>query len=146
MEKTDIQKRIEDIITNGSGYHDSSYARAGRFEDPIQSHLGRMERRNPSANQHKQRFLQWLSGRISLLDRASEYHSDSLIYKHSEEPQKDYGPILNIRDYFDNIILPIDTELLKEKNYNLSNYLICKGAKLINEKKYDLSKYLERKN
>ena len=41
--QTPIQKIIENITTNGTGYHDGSYPQVGRFQDPIQANLGRME-------------------------------------------------------------------------------------------------------
>ncbi len=57
MENTDIQARIENAVTNGTGYHDRSYAKVGWLSDPVQAHLRRMEKKNPSANRHPQRFL-----------------------------------------------------------------------------------------
>ena len=91
QEQTEIQKRIEAMATNGNGYHDFSYPIIGRFSDPIQAHLGRMEEKNPSTNSHKQRFLQWVSGITALLDRAFEYRKWGHIFKHQDyEPFYDY--------------------------------------------------------
>jgi len=111
-EKTEIQQRIENAVTNGVGYHDSSYANVGRFQDPIQAHLGRMEEKNPSSNKIGQRFLQWVSGITALLDRALQYHSTKLsIWKHSE-----YQPLDNKKDF------SIIKNNLEEKIINLIDF------------------------
>ena len=119
MEQTEIQKRIEKAVTNGNGYHDSSYPIFGRFSDPLQANLKRMEQKNLSANEHPQRFLQWLSGRLALLDRAFAYHNGEIeMWKHSEREEKGYL-FDNIRElYSSNRIEDIIKETIPlVKNY-----------------------------
>ena len=75
---TQIHEKIEDLVTNHNRYYNYRCIRVGRFSDPIQTYLARMEERNPSANKHEQRFLQWLAGKVTLLDRALQYYSGEL--------------------------------------------------------------------
>jgi len=62
-------------------YHDSSYAKAGFLQDPIQAHLERMEKKNPSPNKHEQGILKRLYGHFILLDRAVGYYTGKTISK-----------------------------------------------------------------
>jgi hypothetical protein len=120
--QTPIQKIIENITTNGTGYHDGSYPQVGRFQDPIQANLGRMERKNPSPNRHKQRFLQIISGGAHLLDRALQYHSGKeeiykvYTYQRIESPK----PIKNKRN-LDEMIKDL-TKDFRPKLYAFPSY------------------------
>ena len=120
-EKTEIQQRIENAVSNGSGYHDSSYVKVGRFQDPIQAYLGRMEKKNPSLNDNRRRFLQWASGITALLDRALQYRSGELeIYKHSGNDFNKYSEE-DFRFFRDNLNIKI---INKDIDINILSYSV----------------------